>query len=49
MTPPPLRPDLVPRFHEFGDDEFEDLCRELAQEEHDDDVRRQMDVDQVRV
>ena len=29
----PLRPGLVPPFHELGEDAFEDLCRELVQEE----------------
>ena len=33
MTIPPLRPGLVPPFHELGPDVFEDLCRELVQEE----------------
>lgn len=33
MTLPALRPGIVPAFHERGDDTFEDLCRELAQEE----------------
>ena len=30
---PPLRPGLVPPFHQLGEDAFEDLCRELVQEE----------------
>ena len=35
MTIPPLRPGMVPPFHELGPDVFEDLCRELVQEEDD--------------
>ena len=30
-TIPPLRPGMVPPFHELGPDVFEDLCRELVQ------------------
>ena len=33
MTTPPLRPGRVPTFHELGEDAFEDLCREIVQEE----------------
>ena len=33
MTLPPLRPGMVPAFHELGHDAFEDLCRDLVQEE----------------
>ena len=33
MITPPLRPGMVPPFHELGPDVFEDLCRELVQEE----------------
>ena len=33
MITPPLQPGKVPRFHELGHDLFEDLCRELVQEE----------------
>lgn len=32
---PPLRPGLIPSFHELGEDAFEDLCREVLQEEPD--------------
>ena len=35
MIIPPLQPGKVPRFHELGHDLFEDLCRELVQEEDD--------------
>jgi len=35
MTVPPLRTGMVPAFHELGDDLFEDLCREVTQEEDD--------------
>ena len=37
MTLPPLRPGMVPAFHELGHDAFEDLCRELVQEEQEED------------
>ena len=33
MTISPLRPGMVPPFYELGPDVFEDLCRELVQEE----------------
>lgn len=33
MTLPPLAPGRIPAFHTLGDDVFEDLCRELIQEE----------------
>jgi tetratricopeptide (TPR) repeat protein len=33
MTLPPLSPGKIPPFHTLGDDTFEDLCRELLQEE----------------
>jgi len=33
MTLPPLAPGKIPAFHTLGDDLFEDLCRELVQEE----------------
>lgn len=33
MTLPPLSPGKIPAFHTLGDDVFEDLCRELIQEE----------------
>jgi tetratricopeptide (TPR) repeat protein len=33
MTLPPLAPGKIPAFHTLGDDVFEDLCRELIQEE----------------
>ena len=33
MIIPPLQPGKVPRFHELSHDLFEDLCRELMQEE----------------
>ena len=33
MTTPPLRPGWVPTFNELGEDAFEDLCREIVQEE----------------
>ena len=35
MTLPPLAPGKIPAFHTLGDDVFEDLCRELIQEEDD--------------
>jgi len=35
MSFPPLRPGMIPAFHELGEDLFEDLCRELLQEEPD--------------
>ena len=35
MSLPPPRPGLVPAFHDIGDDQFEDLCRELLQAELD--------------
>ena len=35
MSFPPLRPGLIPPFHELGEDAFEDLSRELLQEEPD--------------
>ncbi len=35
MTLPPLVPGKIPAFHTLGDDVFEDLCRELIQEEDD--------------
>lgn len=35
MTVPPLRPGMVPAFHELDDDLFENLCREVTQEEDD--------------
>ena len=40
MTIPPLRPGMVPPFHELGPDVFEDLCRELVQAEDDVTQRR---------
>ena len=33
MNTPPLRPGHVPAFYQLGEDTFEDLCRELMQEE----------------
>ena len=33
MRVPPLKPGLVPQFHEIDPDTFEDLCRDLVQEE----------------
>lgn len=33
MTLPPARPGRVPNFNELGDEAFEDLCRDLVQEE----------------
>ena len=35
MTISPLRPGMVPPFHQIGHDAFEDLCRELVQDEDD--------------
>jgi hypothetical protein len=35
MTLPPVAPGKIPAFHAIGDDVFEDLCRELIQEEDD--------------
>jgi hypothetical protein len=35
MSLPPLAPGKIPAFHTIGDDVFEDLCRELVQEEDD--------------
>jgi hypothetical protein len=35
MTLPPPSPGKIPAFHTLGDDVFEDLCRELIQEEDD--------------
>lgn len=33
MSLPPLKPGMVPSFHEVGADTFEDLCLALVQEE----------------
>jgi len=33
MSLPPLAPGKIPAFHTLGDDVFEDLCRELIQED----------------
>ena len=35
MITPPLKPGSIPRFHELDEDAFEDLCRDLMQEEDD--------------